>query len=57
MLTKDKVVKFLIKTDLEMQNINDDLTNEGRKALISLCCDEEIKDITVEDIIRWIREL
>ena len=57
MLTKDQVVKFLIKTDLAMQNIDDDLTDDGRKALISLCFDEEIKNITMEDIIRWIREL
>ena len=57
MLTKDQVVKFLIKTDLEMQNVDKGLTGEGIKALIGLCYDEEIKGITMEDIIRWIREL
>ena len=54
MITSEQVVKYLIKTDLDLQGRNDQLNSFGLATLVKLGVDKDIKGVTMSDVLDYI---
>ena len=54
MLTSEQVIKYLIKTDLDLQSRNEKTNAFGLATLVELGTDKDIKDIKMVDVLEYI---